>query len=292
MRRCATVGAITGAALVAGATTALAAPVPPDGPAPPAPPAAPRQSVGHATSAAAVFGWGEPNRVEEFDGPLGKNWNVYDGPGHAGNGRRTPDAISIQNGVLTITGDAQGNTAGMGWMPGQMYGRWEGRVKAPASDESYNALLLLWPDAEDFPVGGEIDFMEMLDHTRQTTNIFLHYGEDNDQVVGEVQIDGTQWHNWAVEWTPTHVAAFVDGKEWRRTTDADILPPRPMHLCVQLDWFPEDGAGEVQESYMHVDWVKQYPLDPGTAEGAAPLVEGHLDATSARRPQSGPGRPG
>jgi hypothetical protein len=199
--------------------------------------------------------------VDEFEGSLGENWNVYDGPGHAGNGRRTPDAVSVQDGILTITGDSAGNTAGMAWNPGQKYGRWEGRVRAPASDESYNALLLLWPDAENFPVGGEIDFMEMMDHTRQTTNIFLHYGENNDQVIGEVRIDATQWHNWAVEWTPTHVAAFVDGREWWRTTDVDILPPGPMHLCIQLDWFPD--GGDVQESYMYVDWVKQYSLDMG-----------------------------
>jgi licheninase len=235
-------------------------------------------SAGHETSAAALHGWGEPNRVDEFDGPLGGDWNVYDGPGHAGNGRRTPDAVTIDNGILTITGDSRGSTAGMAWNPGQRYGRWEGRVKAPASDESYNALLLLWPDAEDFPVGGEIDFMEMLDHTRQKTNIFLHYGENNDQVDGEVKIDATEWHNWAVEWTPTHVAAFVDGNEWWRTTEVDILPPRAMHLCVQLDWFPGDGAADVQESAMDVDWVKQYPLDvgdvvAGTAEDALRGVE-------------------
>jgi glycosyl hydrolase family 16 len=271
MRRWATVWAITGAALLTGAATALAAPAPPDPPVPPGPaspraaPADPRPSTGHETSAAAAFGWGDPNRVEEFGGPLGASWNVYDGPGHAGNGRRTPDAISIRDGILTITGDAKGSTAGMGWMPGQMYGRWEGRVQAPASDESYNALLLLWPDAEDFPEGGEIDFMEMLDHTRQTTDIFIHYGEDNSQVNGQVQIDATQWHNWAVEWTPEAITAYVDGREWYRTTDTSMFPPRPMHLCVQLDWFPEDGSGPVQESYLHLDWVKQYPLDADDA---------------------------
>jgi hypothetical protein len=194
---------------------------------------------------------------------------------------------------MTITGSSKGETAGMGWEPGQRYGRWEGRVKAPASDESYNALLLLWPDAEDFPVGGEIDFMEMMDHTRQSTNIFLHYGKDNDQVAGKVQIDATQWHNWAVEWAPTHVAAFVDGKEWWRTDNVDILPPRAMHLCVQLDWFPDDGKGDVQESHMLVDWVKQYPY-PGAdgAEGTpAPLTEGTPDKgpalQSAQRAPSG-----
>ena len=223
--------------------------------------AAPVGDAGADTSAAVMHQWGQPNRVDTFSGTsLDDDWNVYDGPGHAGNGRRTPSAFSLKDGILTVTGNSSGATGGMAWNPGQKYGRWEGRVKAPASDPSYNALLLLWPDAENFPVGGEIDFMEMMDHTRQKTNMFLHYGSTNSQVSGEVNIDATQWHNWAVEWTPTHVAAFVDGKEWWRTTDPSILPPGPMHLCIQLDWFPRGGS--VKESYMYVDWVKQYPLNP------------------------------
>ncbi|GAA4875184.1 glycoside hydrolase family 16 protein [Pseudonocardia benzenivorans] len=229
-------------------------------------------SAGAGTSAARRYGWGTPNRVDEFDSPASAdNWSIYDGPGHAGNGRRTPDAVSIADGILTITGDSAGNTAGMAWNPGQKYGRWEGRVKAPASDESYNALLLLWPDAENFPVGGEVDFMEMMDHTRRKTELFLHYGADNSQVHGEVKIDATQWHNWAVEWTPDKITAFVDGAQWWTTTDTSIFPPGPMHLCIQLDWFPK--GGDVQESYMHVDWVKQYSLDgsqsPSTDEQAS-----------------------
>ncbi|WP_219413311.1 family 16 glycosylhydrolase [Pseudonocardia nigra] len=218
---------------------------------------------GEGATAAERYGWGTPNRVDDFSGGS-EQWDIYDGPGHAGKGIRSPDAVSIEGGILTITGDSSGTTAGMAWNPGQKYGRWEGRVKAPASDPSYNALLLLWADAEDFPVGGEIDFMEMLDHTRQTTDIFIHYGADNSQVNGQVEIDGTEWHNWAVEWTPEAITAYVDGEEWYRTTDTSIFPPGPMHLCIQLDWFPEGGPPE--ESVMHVDWVKQYSLEDGAAD--------------------------
>jgi hypothetical protein len=210
------------------------------------------------TTAAAVHGWGTPNREDDFTGGT-EQWDIYDGPGHAGEGKRSPSAVTVQNGILTITGDSTGTTAGMAWNPGQKYGRWEGRVRAPASDPSYNALLLLWPDAEDFPVGGEIDFMEMLDHTRQATDIFIHYGEDNSQVNGQVEIDGTEWHNWAVEWTPEAITAYVDGEEWYRSTDTSIFPPGPMHLCIQLDWFPEGDTP--QESTMHVDWVRQYAVE-------------------------------
>jgi hypothetical protein len=54
-------------------------------------PPAPHRSAGYARSAAAQQNWGEPTRVEEFDGTrLGSAWNVYDGPGHAGNGGARP----------------------------------------------------------------------------------------------------------------------------------------------------------------------------------------------------------
>jgi Glycosyl hydrolases family 16 len=210
------------------------------------------------TTAAATYGWGAPDREDDFSGGA-EQWSVYNGPGHGGEGRRSPSAVSIAGGVATLTGDASGTTAGMAWNPCQKYGRWEGRVRAPASDPSYNALLLLWPDAENWPAGGEVDFMEMTDDTRQSTNFFLHYGTDNSQVQGDVKIDATQWHNWAVEWTPESITAYVDGEQWYRTTDTSTFPPGPMHLCIQLDWFPEGGTPK--ESTMQVDWVRQYPAD-------------------------------
>lgn len=221
---------------------------------------APAGTAGSTTSAAAVHGWGTPDRVDEFDDGTGQ-WSIYDGPGHGGNGRRSPEAVSVAGGVLTLTGDGSGTTAGMAWSPGRKYGRWEARVRAPAADPSYHALLLLWPDAEDFPEGGEIDFMEMTDGDRQETDLFVHYGADDSQVHDAVRVDGTQWHNWAVEWTPDAITAYVDGQEWFRTTDPQVQPPGPMHLCVQLDWFPRDGSP--RESTMQVDWVRQYALDGG-----------------------------
>jgi beta-glucanase (GH16 family) len=121
--------------------------------------------------------------------------------------------------------------------------------------------MLLWPDKEDWPQGGEVDFVEATDGDRQSVNSFLHYGRNNNQTQNTIAIDATQWHNWAVEWTPDHVIGYVDGHEWYRIEEKDHLPPRPMHLCIQLDWFPEDGnGGKVQPSEMQVDWIKQYTV--------------------------------
>ncbi|MCE3554781.1 glycoside hydrolase family 16 protein [Pseudonocardia sp. RS11V-5] len=258
----------------AGATPATPSPTVPGAAAPgaglvPDPAPAPCSAdAGADTSAAVMHDWGRPNQVDEFDGTsLSKEWEPYDGPGHNGAGRRSPGAFTVKDGILTVTGTPDGTTGGMAWGKGQKYGRWEARVKAPASDPTYHAVLLLWPDAENWPVGGEVDFMEMSDAKRQSTDMFLHYGKDNQQEHGSVDVDATRWHDWAVEWTPDHITAFLDGKEWWSTKETSILPPGPMHLTVQLDWFPE-GGGDVKKSEMQLDWVKQYPLSATeTAEG-------------------------
>jgi hypothetical protein len=168
--------------------------------------------------------------------------------------------MSVNGGVLTITGDANGTTGGMAWKLGRsQYGRWEARVKSPVADPSYNAVVLLWPDAENWPTGGEVDFMEISDETRQEVDFFLHYSAENRQLHGSKQIDATQWHNWAVEWSPAKITGYVDGIEWFSTTEASALPPGSMHLTLQLDWFPKGGS--VQQSTMDVDWVRYYPID-------------------------------
>jgi hypothetical protein len=211
-------------------------------------------------TAATTHGWGAPNRTSTFDtaSDLGQWW-LYDGPGHAGNGRRTPEAIAVAAGLLTITGDAQGNSGGMTLKgPGQVYGRWEVCAKSPAAAPDYHSVLLLWPDAEDWPMGGEIDFMEISDPQRQIVDANLHYGPDDERQGGTVQIDASQWHSWAVEWTPDHIATYVDGVQWWETTDVAHFPPGRMHLCMQLDNFGGDirGGGRLV-----IDSVRRYGVE-------------------------------
>ena len=213
---------------------------------------------GCANTAANAFNWGAPNRADGFDSPASLGgWTVYNSVGHAGNGRRTPGAVTVADGSVTITADAQGNSGGMAWNPGQMHGRWEVCAKSLPSAATYHAVALLWPDADDWPVGGEIDFMEISDPNRQHVEGFVHHGPNDTFEQGSVSVDATQWHSWAVEWTPEHIVFFLDGAPWWETRNAAALPPRPMHLCLQLDNF---GGNTSAGGQMSVDWVRQYPL--------------------------------
>ncbi|MDT5365359.1 MAG: hypothetical protein QOC69_7121 [Mycobacterium sp.] len=202
--------------------------------------------------------WGVPDREDGFDTKASlSNWHLYEGIGHAGNGKRTPKAISVSDGVLTITGDGSGDSGGMGWNAGQHFGRWEVCVRSPQSAPGYHSVVLLWPDAEDWPVGGEVDFMEAIEPTRQVVEGWMHYGADDRRVGAQVSVDATQWHAWAVEWTPEKITYFLDGTPWWTSTNTANFPPRSLHLCLQVDDFGGDIAAGGSQL---VDWVRQYSL--------------------------------
>lgn len=146
--------------------------------------------------------------------------------------------------------------------PGQKYGAWEVRVKIPpAGAPNYDPpVLLLWPDAEkNWPTGGEIDFMEIWggDGSRQAVNSVLHYSSTNQQAGATMKVDATQWHTYAVKWTPTEITTYVDGTPIFTTNDTSMFPPGPMHLAIQLDMLGPDISAGAQ---MQVAWVKEYSL--------------------------------
>ena len=207
-------------------------------------------------TAAATLGWGTAARSDDFTSL--NNWSVYEGTGHDGNGRRTAASVAISDGALTITSSANGDSGGVSanW-GGRKYGRWEVCARTTVSSPNWHAVALLWPDAEDWPVGGEVDFMEISDAISTVVQYNLHYGAANNVESHSTITDAYTWHSWAVEWTPNHIAVFRDGTEWARTTDTSRLPPRSMHLALQLDNF---GGLLIPTGQLLVDRVAEYGL--------------------------------
>jgi hypothetical protein len=185
----------------------------------------------------------------------GSNWEMYDGEGHGGNGQRKPSAFSIANGELTVTGSSNGVSGGMAYKSGQKYGKWEARMKVVPGDPDYHPVLLLWPDAENWPVGGEVDYAEM-ESTSKDVDFFLHYGKSNSQTNKSVAVDITQYHVYSVEWRAEGIKGYVDGKQFFSDTNKSHLPPGPMHMTIQLDAFGGDSG--YKETKMIVDWIRQH----------------------------------
>lgn len=204
---------------------------------------------------------------DEFDGTAldRTKWSPYTGETTGGVGRHREENLAVRDGLLTVT--SQGKTSGgMAWTKGQQYGRWEARAKTNKGS-GYGDVMLLWPDAEDWPEGGEVNFMEVPKGDRNESHFIVHYGEDNSQVGHTTQGDFTQWHNYAVEWAPDHVAGFIDGQEVFRTTDPNAIPPRPMHMALQQDigpygndWIPALDERSPAKVEFQVDWVRIYGM--------------------------------
>ncbi len=218
-------------------------------------------AVSDGTQAAVVRGWGPVVAGDEFSyagPPDPAKWKVFKGPGHAGKGIRSPDALVVGGGVLTVSGDAAGTTGGMSArFAQQRYGRWEARMKIGQRDLQYHPVLILWPNNNISSTCAEIDYAEGSADTAQI-KFFLHYacGGPNFQTTAAKTIDTTQWHNYALEWTPAGIEGYVDGSLWFVDTNPAHQPTVGMHQTVQLDWFP--NGTPTKPSQMQVDWIRVY----------------------------------
>jgi beta-glucanase (GH16 family) len=217
------------------------------------------------TTAAAELGRWPLVAADEFDG-LGLDqarWQPYAGPARGGEESRSPQRLTVAGGALTVTGQGT-ESGGMAWKTDQTYGRWEARVRVEPG-AGYRPALLLWPAAEDWPAGGELDFLDIPKPDRSETSFVVHYGPDNQRDGATASGDFTGWHNYAVEWMPDHIAGFVDGQQVFRTDDPAKIPTRPMHLAIQQDvgpspdgWIPPMDASTPAQVRMQVDWVRIY----------------------------------
>ncbi|WP_332761935.1 CBM96 family carbohydrate-binding protein [Pseudarthrobacter sp.] len=216
------------------------------------------------TEAAVVHGWGTRVTGDEFNytgAPDATKWIVYNSAGHAGQGMRSPQQVTVDGSKMVMTGTPDGTTAGMGAkFANQKYGRWEVRA-AGSGDNEYHMVSILWPDSENWPCDGEVDYSETTGDWNLIT-FFHHYGCSNSQTSASRALDVTQFHNYAVDWSPNGIVGYVDGVKWFEDNDPAHQPPGSMHQTLQLDWFPDstaNGAGE-----MRVDWVRVYAA-AGTA---------------------------
>ncbi|WP_157683642.1 glycoside hydrolase family 16 protein [Microlunatus soli] len=245
----------------------------------PTAPAASR-TVGPKT-AAQRLGWGTPLPAsDEFNyvgTPDRSRWNVYgDGgseggagsncwPGHDGNGRRCADANHVNGEYLRQTGEMNGDSAGVASVQNLQYGRWEVRARLQpargAAGHPYHAVLITWPQSDEWPAGAEYDFFEV-DAGDTCAVAFLHYPNHEpkrQEMAQKCPVDITKWHAYGFEWSPQGLTGYIDGDEWF-TFNQDCIQcaPGPMHQTIQLDNF--FGAGGMQRANFDIDWARVYNL--------------------------------
>ncbi|WP_162530411.1 carbohydrate-binding domain-containing protein [Rhodovastum atsumiense] len=152
---------------------------------------------------------------------------VYESPRLYQNGafRFDQSALSVGNGVLTVSSDKQANgtwvTGGISSAPwvgapagtgtGITCGRVEIRAKASMELNGAGPVLLLWPtNLNHWPP--EVNLLE----TPRKDGLFtVHWPGPNgeDQFRSQIyKIDYSQWHTYTADWTPDAVKLYVDGR--------------------------------------------------------------------------------
>lgn len=150
------------------------------------------------------------------------------------------------------------------------YGYFEARVKAPATPGYLGALWLI--GFEETPAqSGEITLFELFgDHITPTASEVrygVHPFQDpalTDEFYRDtLPIDASQFHIYAVEWTPTHIDFYVDNIK-RRTVHQS--PAYPMQFMLNIYELP--GANPSATGYPQqfvIDDFRAYFPDDGYA---------------------------
>jgi hypothetical protein len=146
-------------------------------------------------------------------------------------------------------------------------------MRSRATDDPYSMVALWMIGYEDEPDrSAEICICEIFgrdvaaDHA--AVGMGVHpFGDPriSDEFAAEtVPIDAREFHVYAAEWTPEHVAFYIDGEHVKTVGQS---PSYPMQLMLILYEFPDDArdrtiTGPYPKEFV-VDYVRGYRLVPG-----------------------------
>jgi beta-glucanase (GH16 family) len=113
----------------------------------------------------------------------------------------------------------------------QQYGRFEARMKNTAtSSTGLHEAFWLWPDDRystiNWPDSGEIDVAETFSAYPTTAGSYLHYDSDQSSLLlasnaKNCAAERGVWNTYAVEWGPSRIETFVNGRSCLVNTSAD-----------------------------------------------------------------------
>ena len=241
-------------------------------PASPGGPGAAASTGGDGTSPpGSVAGWQLTYSTDFPGNSLPSGWGAYSGePGGDPDGNWEPSNVSVSGGALHLmaTSSAQGGVHFYG--NPQTYGMYLVRMKGDYEPGlSINNLAILWPSQQGvWPP--EVDFFQDVGGSRQSFSASLHPGPDGNGgccVIASPTQDsnGTAWHTYGVQWTPSAITYTIDGRVWGSVSSSSLSSPAqwpaiPMDLTLQSQ--NQDSAqpsGTIET--MTVAWVAEYAMN-------------------------------
>jgi beta-glucanase (GH16 family) len=182
----------------------------------------------------------------------------------------TPDALSIDSGVLKLTADKK-PSGKFSYSSGMIasydrfyfqYGYIEYRAKVPKGQGLWLALWLL---AQDPNSAAEIDVMELIGQEPNRVHMTVHYGSsEGDKGSLGTSVSGPDYsqdfHTYAVDWSWERIIWYIDGQEVYRTTDH--VPHEPMYIianqAVGGDWPGNPNQDTHFPADFEIDYIRVY----------------------------------
>ncbi|NND77953.1 MAG: glycoside hydrolase family 16 protein [Flavobacteriales bacterium] len=192
--------------------------------------------------------------------------------------------VKVEDGLLKIIGKQQA-FGGFNYTSGKIKtkgkfafnsGRIEIKAKFPSGQGLWPAVWMLPEDNfyGTWPVGGEIDIIEILGHETNKVHGTLHYGRywPNNQMTGSSFTIGapdfaSDFHIFEMEWTENSIKWSVDGTMYNEIAINDIsndLWPfdQDFHLIMNLaiggNWPGSPNGSTPWPAEMHVEYVRLF----------------------------------
>ena len=210
-----------------------------------------------------------PVPVGNFPGNVyGSKFTVYDDGSKDTAGqqgapsRYYPSKVaSVSNGLLNLYLHTENGTpmaaAILPVLPGNhLYGKYTIRFRSDALS-GFKVAWLLWPDSENWPHDGEMDFPESgLD---EPIGAFMHHqngtsGSDQDAYTSTATY--TSWHTTSIEWSPKEVNFILDDQSIGTSTAR--IPATSMHWVIQTKSCLPTCPAATTAGNLQIDWITAY----------------------------------
>ncbi|MBX2966570.1 MAG: family 16 glycosylhydrolase [Cyclobacteriaceae bacterium] len=216
----------------------------------------------------------QPNTAEWWYETGGHGWGNNELQNYVTGSQGGEQLAKIENGILTITAKKIGGTVysiRMNTTKSWTYGYFEARLKVPVGKGTWPAFWMMPQNFNAWPDDGEIDIMEHVGYNPNVIHSSIHckayYHSIGTQKTGtrSVPTAQTEFHVYAVEWTPDFIKGYVDGVNYftflnDKTNNYNTWPFfNPFYLKLNLAWGGDwGGAQGIDESFLPANYQIDY----------------------------------
>jgi beta-glucanase (GH16 family) len=185
-------------------------------------------------------------------------------------------AALVEGGILKITAKEHGGeviSARINTKKTWLYGYFEARLKLPQGKGVWPAFWMLPENFVKSPDDGEIDIMEAVGYEPDWVHAGIHSkaytGETGRNAKKNIPTAQSDFHVYAVEWTPDFIKVYVDNEVYfeflnDHEGNKDTWPfSQPFYLKLNLAWGGNWGGyegvdGSCLPAVYEIDYVRVY----------------------------------